>query len=239
MHTNHDVCKKQQRTEESKGWLYALGFWVIAGSTYYLAPHLILYKPIVQNITNAWVPIIPITAAMYLTLYFQVIACFLNAEMYGSSLVFKYTCKAYFWCIVIAAIYYVCLPTMIVHPPIHGEDIFSTLLREVKKADVLYNAFPSTHTAYSMLGPLYFYYLGYKSDRMSRNGKWLLVWGILITASTLTTGQHHILDVIGGLMLAWGLAFSFARLTVLRETQRIRQLRALVEEQREARLLQI
>jgi membrane-associated phospholipid phosphatase len=59
------------------------------------------------------------------------------------------------------------------------------------------NAFPSLHVSLTILAVLFVF---------ARSWKWgvrLLPLGVLIILSTLFIKQHAVVDVIGGLLLAW------------------------------------
>lgn len=59
------------------------------------------------------------------------------------------------------------------------------------------NLFPSQHVSLSVLCGLSLYHSGYR-----RSGRLLLLWAVLLGASTLTTKQHYQVDVVAALVLA-------------------------------------
>jgi len=75
--------------------------------------------------------------------------------------------------------------------------IFAPLFAAIHGFDKPNNLFPSLHVAFAViLRWTYHRHLG-------RLGRWIFhVWFALITASTVLVGQHHLIDVAGGLALA-------------------------------------
>ena len=88
-------------------------------------------------------------------------------------------------------------PTYVRAATLEGNDIFTVSLRMMHETWGRYAAFPSGHVYITALLVLFFsrWYPRYK-----------LLWTMLlvmISLSTLFTGQHYILDVIGGYVVAW------------------------------------
>ena len=73
----------------------------------------------------------------------------------------------------------------------------AALLRWIRQVDPPHNAFPSLHTTYAAL----IMYSHWRAQTPQRG--FVYTWAGLIMLSTLTTKQHHALDVAGGLGLAW------------------------------------
>jgi len=61
-------------------------------------------------------------------------------------------------------------------------------------ADNPYTCFPSLHITNCMLVTL----AHWRSPRR----RWLLPWAVLIAISTITTGQHVFIDILGGILVA-------------------------------------
>jgi membrane-associated phospholipid phosphatase len=93
---------------------------------------------------------------------------------------------------------YVFYPTYVERPMLEGDSWPIALTRFVYRHDRLHNAFPSGHTYFALLIAFFW------SDWQPRL-RWL--WGtiaFIVVLSTLFTGQHHLLDPVGGLVWAWG-----------------------------------
>lgn len=89
-------------------------------------------------------------------------------------------------------------PTMTSRPEdFAGEGFFAAALRFIYDSDVQYNCFPSLHVAQCYLAM-------FVVDRVHRGvGKAAFVWATLVALSTLFTKQHYVVDVVGGVFLAW------------------------------------
>jgi membrane-associated phospholipid phosphatase len=109
---------------------------------------------------------------------------------------FKSYCISTLIVILSAMAVYVVFPTFVDRQPVQGSGFGTNLLRWVYSNDGLYNAFPSGHIYLATITALYY------SRWYPRTG---LLWAIIlliVTCSTVFTGQHYILDVIGGLVFA-------------------------------------
>jgi len=87
---------------------------------------------------------------------------------------------------------FIFLPTYVSPSTLHGNDIFTSLLRIIHEDWGRYDAFPSGHIYITTLLTLFF-------SRWYPRQKvlWILILGT-VSLSTLFTGQHYILDVLGG-----------------------------------------
>ncbi|MBM7114512.1 phosphatase PAP2 family protein [Archangium primigenium] len=68
--------------------------------------------------------------------------------------------------------------------------------RQMRASDNAGNTFPSIHVATTLLGALRL--------RHQRGGALWVLWAVLICLSTLTVKQHYVVDVLGGIGVAWG-----------------------------------
>jgi membrane-associated phospholipid phosphatase len=96
----------------------------------------------------------------------------------------------------LGALTFLIFPTYVRSATISGNDVFSSLLRIIHETWGRYDAFPSGHVYITTLLTLFFsrWYPRHKFI-------WLLILGI-VSFSTLFTGQHYILDVLGGYLVA-------------------------------------
>jgi membrane-associated phospholipid phosphatase len=91
---------------------------------------------------------------------------------------------------------FIFFPTYVRAGTFVGNDIFTTLLRFIHENWGRYDAFPSGHVYITTLLTLFYsrWYPRYKL-------LWIVVL-VIVAFSTLFTGQHYILDVIGGYCIA-------------------------------------
>jgi membrane-associated phospholipid phosphatase len=87
-------------------------------------------------------------------------------------------------------------PTYVKAVTLEGNDIFTILLRIIHENWGRYSAFPSGHVYITTLLVLFF-------SRWYPRSKflWILIL-LIVSLSTLFTGQHYILDVLGGYLVA-------------------------------------
>ena len=89
-------------------------------------------------------------------------------------------------------------PTHNAFPQIVPQGLFSSLFLGLYSVDLPSNMFPSLHVAYSTLFLLFSYpYIRNRSLKIV-----FVCWVGVVIASTVLTHQHHVMDVIGGLVLA-------------------------------------
>lgn len=86
-------------------------------------------------------------------------------------------------------------PTKVPYYEVHGQGITESMARLVHSVDVPCNAFPSLHVSMSVLSALVL------STFYRRYCWFMLLWGIAIIFSTLTTKQHSCYDVLGGFIV--------------------------------------
>ena len=96
----------------------------------------------------------------------------------------------------IGATTFIFFPTYVKSVTLDGNDIFTVLLRMIHETWGRYSAFPSGHVYITTLLALFFsrWYPRYKL-------LWIFIL-IIVSLSTLFTGQHYILDVLGGYLAA-------------------------------------
>lgn len=103
-------------------------------------------------------------------------------------------------CIITCAIsisIFIAFPTYVSEAAITGNDVFANLLRFIHENWGRYNAFPSGHIYITALLALFF-------SRWYPHQKtlWAVIL-VIVSLSTLFTAQHYIVDIFGGLLVAW------------------------------------
>jgi membrane-associated phospholipid phosphatase len=96
----------------------------------------------------------------------------------------------------LGALTFIFFPTYVKPVTFQGRDVFTLLLRIFHEQAGRYAAFPSGHVYITTLLALFF-------SRWYPRFKFLWLFALIIVSlSTLFTGQHYILDVIGGYLVA-------------------------------------
>jgi membrane-associated phospholipid phosphatase len=96
----------------------------------------------------------------------------------------------------LGALIFVFFPTYVERASLEGNDIFTLILRTIHQDWGRYAALPSGHVYITTLLALFYgrWYPRYKV-------LWILIL-VIVSLSTLFTGQHYILDVLGGYLVA-------------------------------------
>lgn len=95
----------------------------------------------------------------------------------------------------VAYLFYFFFQNRIDRPGILNNNIFDFAYSKLNELVAPFNAFPSLHVAISVVCALAY------SKIKSKYFPAVLIWVILIIASTVLTKQHYFLDVISGLLL--------------------------------------
>jgi membrane-associated phospholipid phosphatase len=186
-------------------WSWGLAMAVLQSTVYFAIGHLDLHRS-TEILRTRWddaIPFWPWTAWCYLPFYAGVfilaIAGFRRKALFNRAL------QAVAVVMVIGALCHVFIgaeyPRPILRPPY--PDVSAAFMAWVQHIDRPGNVFPSLHVAHTtLLASLLI------KDR-PRLGAVALVMATLLAASTLTTKQHFIVDVLSGYLLAFiGRAFA-------------------------------
>ena len=154
-----------------------------------------------HEVTLAWedqIPLMPWTIVIYWGCYLFWIANYILAARRDRRTAYRFFC-ADVTAKLVCLFFYVVFPTTNVRPPVEGTGIFDFLMRLLYQIDAPDNLFPSIHCLTS-----WFCYMIVRDDKkVPRWYRWLsLLLAIAVCASTLTTKQHAVVDVIGGIGLA-------------------------------------
>ncbi|HEX6269372.1 MAG TPA: phosphatase PAP2 family protein [Anaerolineales bacterium] len=141
-------------------------------------------------------PVWPIWVVPYLLCYplwlFSLIWCIRKMDDH----LFRALLAASFLIFAVSNSIFVFIPTYVKQMTFQGNDIFVFFLRIFHEDTGRYSAFPSGHVYITTLLALFFgrWYPPQKP-------LWILIL-IIVSLSTLFTGQHYILDVLGGYAIA-------------------------------------
>ncbi|PWH15525.1 MAG: hypothetical protein DDG60_05680 [Anaerolineae bacterium] len=147
---------------------------------------------------DAYIPTIPIFIIPYLLFLPFWIAAFALAAWKMEAKLFRALMIASIFSITVATLIYFFFPTYTERPVIEATDWASRFLQTLYTHDNVFNAFPSGHVLYTTLIALF------GSLWQPRWSLWLHGSVALVIVSTLFTGQHHLVDPLGGLALGWG-----------------------------------
>ena len=196
------------------GWKNALFDLVLAAAVYganeiypllnHGPARMILRTPL----DNA-LPVVPVFVVPYDSLYLLIYGTLILLLLFRTR-IFQTACLALVTVLLISfGIYYVA-QTEVFRPVISGSDIFSRMVRDVYAGDQPFNDFPSLHNSTSTLMAIFWY----RTDK--RIGIVVAVWTLLIIASTVLIKQHYLADLVGGILLAFGVAFLWMRVMLRR-----------------------
>jgi len=146
---------------------------------------------------DAYIPLIPIFAIPYLLFIPYWIAAFLFAALKMDDQLFRAFMIGSISAGTVATLIFFVFPTYVNRPSIHTSGWTASLLNILYSSDNVFNAFPSEHVLYTTLIALF---------GSTWRPKWrFFFFGsvVLVILSTLLTGQHYLVDPIGGLVLGW------------------------------------
>jgi membrane-associated phospholipid phosphatase len=176
-------------------------FWLVIILTL-----LMVYFPINRLVTGGWalalpidkyIPLYPPALIPYLVGSFLFFAFPVWASLYSKKHELEAYIISFLTATIISYIIYLTLPTFVIRPEVHSQDLFSKAISLLYQNDYPHNAAPSGHTFYTLISFLYIRVWNPKVQGIS------LTIALLIIASTLLTKQHYILDVISGLILGF------------------------------------
>jgi len=142
-------------------------------------------------------PIQPVWIVVYVLCFPLWLFCIVWAVLKIEEQSFRALIAAAFLTISSGIAAFILFPTYVDLPQIAGTDFFSNLLRQIQESGGSYDALPSGHLYITTLFALFFT-RWYPRTRLL----WIGIV-VLVSLSTLFTGQHYVLDVITGIVLAW------------------------------------
>lgn len=146
---------------------------------------------------DAYVPFWPAWALPYLLGLVWWTASFLWAAWKMEARLFRALVVAAIAVMLSSYVVYVLLPTYVERPVVQGEGWPADLMRLIYGHDRVNNAFPSGHAYITTLILLFWW-------RWQPRWRWLwLALSVLVILSSLFTGQHNLLDPLGGILWGW------------------------------------
>jgi membrane-associated phospholipid phosphatase len=183
----------------SKTVLLKRFFWILgicAIQSLYFPINLRMTGGIVPKTSFDIFPVIPIWVLPYLVCFPLWLFCLAWIILKMDNRTFKAVVAAFLLSLLMAVSTFVLFPTYVIPPKVISTGVFADLLRFVNLYAGGYNAFPSGHVYITTLIALFF---GHCYPRQ----KWIwMAVVIIVSLSTLFTGQHYLVDVLGGLLVA-------------------------------------
>lgn len=152
---------------------------------------------------DAGIPFVPWTVIIYLSCYIFWIANYILGCRQDRKEAFRFIC-ADFLAKTICLICFLVVPTTNTRPEVSVEGIWNQVMIHLYNTDAADNLFPSIHCLTS-----WFCYIAVRKNKsVPRFYVWFsLLFALSVCISTLTTKQHVIVDVFGGVGLAEGSYF--------------------------------
>jgi membrane-associated phospholipid phosphatase len=142
-------------------------------------------------------PIWPVWVVPYILCYPLWLFSFLWAIFKMGDRMFRSFVMAFIITCALSVCIFIAFPTYVKEATFAGNDLFSVLLRVIHENWGRYNAFPSGHIYITAL-LAFFYSRWYPRQRTM----WIVIL-LIVSLSTLFTAQHYIVDIPGGLLVAW------------------------------------
>lgn len=154
------------------------------------------------------VPYLPWTGIFYLSDY--LLAVVVVASVRNTHILHQFARLA-FTVLTICGMFYYFYPTVYPRPALAAEGsmlLVQWMMELIRFCDSPTNCFPSMHIAITSVCAYMTYPLGRKTNVL------FWAWGVLVFISTLTTKQHYLVDILGGLavfVVGLGLEKTFYR----------------------------
>ncbi len=142
------------------------------------------------------IPIQPVWAIPYILWMISWIFLWFWAALRMPEKIYKQLFISALVVILSAMVFFVLYPTYIPRKPVDGTALGASILQWIYSADGLYCAFPSGHIYLCTLTGVFFSRWHPRTTWM-----WIIVL-LLVSLSTLFTGQHFIIDIFGGLLFS-------------------------------------
>lgn len=176
-------------------------FLIVYGTTNWLSS----FRQNVGSFYFGWerhIPFVPLMILPYMSIDLFFIAgpfvCRDEREL-------RTVCRRIVTAILVCGAFFLFMPLRFAFERTHVDGALGIIFDNFRLLDRPYNQFPSLHIALGViLAALYLRHTGEKQQCPSFRGLLRLliaIWFILIGISTLLTWQHHVIDVIGGLVV--------------------------------------
>ncbi len=165
----------------------------------------LIYIPTSDRTTGGFEPKLPIDifpiwsiwVLPYVLCYVLWLSSFLWALFKMDDQLFRSFVIGFIFTCTVSVLIFIFFPTYVSPFTIMGTDLFSSLLRTIHADWGRYDAFPSGHIYITTLLAL-FYSRWYPHSKF-----WWTLIVVIVSLSTLFTGQHYVADIFGGLLIAF------------------------------------
>lgn len=156
-----------------------------------------------EILPDTMVPFLPWTVSIYLSCYIFWMANYIIGVRQDRKEAFRLI-SADFFAKTICLLCFLIFPTTNIRPEVGNEGLWNYLMNYVYESDAADNLFPSIHCLTS-----WFCYIAVRKNKSIPKPYLMfsLFYAISVCISTLTTKQHVLIDVIGGIGLAEGSYF--------------------------------
>ena len=194
-----------QRPAVQHSWVICLGIIMLFNIPYGVVGHLPLRREIIGFIWGEqFIPFLPWTFIIYLSAFIQAMLVI----RYMPAPLLRQIALVLSCALVLGMVLFILIPIR------YPRELYNSHNRWIEtfyKLDSSGNCFPSLHIVATCVFA-YCYSLVSKSG-IRRNLMWL--WTVSIVISVLTTKQHYLIDVFGGLALAMAVIFILRKITNL------------------------
>lgn len=202
LNLREDLARLEELLEHKPLWQRVSAILLatlVHGLVYFAGNHFPLSEPRLLRVTevDAAIPFWPWTAVIYVSAYLQGISAFLTLKRFID---LQHFLEIFAVTVLVAGFIHWALPTRFPRElfPLDAGDLSTLPLRLVRLVDTPNSCFPSLHVGLSFACAF--------AIRQPRPRLWwaFFAWSVVIAVSTLTTKQHYLVDVAGGLLLAVG-----------------------------------
>jgi membrane-associated phospholipid phosphatase len=162
------------------------------------------YRLFLRSPIDQALPVVPLFVVPYVSLQPFICGSLVIFVLFRARL-FQSAVLSMIATFLVSYVFFAFLQTYVDRPVLSGDDVLTTMVRDVYAGDHPFNDFPSLHVSTSAIIAIHWW-------RFGRNYTWpVLVWAGLIAISTVMVKQHYVVDIAGGLALAFGTSWFFLR----------------------------
>ena len=190
-------------------WFICLGIIMLFNMPYGIVGHLPLHRePIHFILGEQLIPFLPWTFTIYLSAFIQA----LLVIRYMPPALLRKLASVLCCALVLGMLLFIVIPIRYPRELFHSN---SRLIEFYYKLDSSGNCFPSLHVVATCV----FAYCFSLVSKSTTQRLLMWIWTVLIVISVLTTKQHYLVDVFGGLTLAAAVIFILRRMVNLPVTK--------------------